>query len=77
VNHFLPVQKLVTKVRAGSKVKKVYDDPKTPYQRVIDAVEVDPKAQRKLRARHTTLDVVKLKQQLDQLLNTLIPTKQW
>jgi len=37
MNHFLPVQKLVTKVRDGSKVKKVYDNPKTLYQRVLDA----------------------------------------
>ena len=35
-NHFQPVMKLVEKVRIGSKVKKKYDNPKTPYQRLID-----------------------------------------
>jgi hypothetical protein len=77
VNHFLPVQKLVTKVHKGSKVKKVYDDPKTPYQRVLDSPQVSAKDKQKLRAIHAKLDVVKLKQQLDQLLDTLIPSKQW
>jgi hypothetical protein len=77
VNHFLPVQKLVTKVRAGSKVKKVYDDPKTPYQQGLDSPQVSAKDKQKLRAIHAKLDVVKLKQQLDQLLDTLIPSKQW
>ena len=41
VNSFLPVTKLVSKQRCGRKVKKVYDDPKTPYQRVLDSPDVD------------------------------------
>ena len=77
VNHFLPVQKLVTKVRDGRKVKKVYDDPKTPYQRVLDSPQVSPKDKRKLRAIHATLDVVKLKRQIDDLMDALTPSKQW
>ncbi len=77
VNHFLPVQKLVSKVREGSKVKKVYDDPKTPYQRVLDSPQVSPKDKRKLRAIHARLDVVVLKRQLDELMDVLTPSKQW
>jgi hypothetical protein len=77
VNHFLPVQKLVTKVRDGRKVKKIYDDPKTPYQRVLDSSQVSPKDKRKLRAIHATLDVVKLKRQIDELMEALTPSKQW
>ncbi len=77
VNHFLPVQKLVAKVREGSKVKKVYDDPKTPYQRVLDSDQVSDAAKRKLRAIHAKLDVVELKRQLDELLEHLTPSKQW
>jgi hypothetical protein len=77
VNHFLPVQKLVSKVREGSKVKKVYDDPKTPYQRVLDSPQVNRKDKRKLRALHAKLDVVELKRQIDELMETLTPSKQW
>jgi hypothetical protein len=77
VNHFLPVQKLVSKVRDGSKVKKVYDDPKTPYQRVLDSDQVSKDAKRRLRAIHAKLDVVALRRQLDALLEQLTPSKQW
>lgn len=30
-NHFLPVTKLLRTERHGSRVKKIYDAPKTPY----------------------------------------------
>ena len=77
VNHFLPVQKLVAKVRKGSKVKKVYDDPKTPYQRVLDSPQVSAKAKCNLRAIHAKLDIVELKRQIDEMIEVLTPTKQW
>jgi hypothetical protein len=77
VNHFLPVQKLLSKVREGSKIKKVYDDPKTPYQRVLDSAQVSSSDKRKLRAIHANLDVVALKRQLDALMDALSPSKQW
>ncbi len=77
VNHFLPVTKLVAKVRERSKVKKVYDDPKTPYQRVLDSPTVSEQAKRKLRALHAKLDVVELKRRIDEMSDALTPSKQW
>lgn len=77
VNHFLPVQKLVAKIRKGGKVKRVFDDPKTPYQRVLDSLEVSLNAKRKLRAIHAKLDVVELKRQMDELVRALTPSRQW
>lgn len=77
VNHFLPVQKLVSKGQHGSRIKKIYDDPKTPYQRVLDSAQVGEEAKARLRVVHAQLDVVELKQQIDQLLDALRPTKQW
>ena len=76
-NHFLPVTKLIKTEHHGSRVKKIYDAPKTPYQRVIDSAEVSDMAKGKLGREHTKLDVVQLKQQLDQLLAALKPTRQW
>ncbi len=35
VNFFLPSAKLVSKVRVGAKVRKIYDTPQTPYQRLM------------------------------------------
>lgn len=77
LNHFLPVTKLVQTERKGSRVQKIYDAPQTPYQRVLDAPEVDKTAKAKLRRDHAKLDVVLLKRQLDELLAALKPTRQW
>jgi hypothetical protein len=76
-NHFLPVTKLVKTERHGSRVKKIYDKPKTPYQRILDAPEVSNAVRAKLRRAHAKLDVVTLKGQVDPLLAALRPTRQW
>lgn len=67
-NHFLPVVKLVKKVREGSRVKRVFDEPKTPYQRLLDSPQLSDAAKAKLRAVHAKLDVVRLKQQINQMI---------
>jgi hypothetical protein len=36
-NYFQPSVKLIKKITIGSKVKKIYDDPKTPFQRLINS----------------------------------------
>jgi len=35
LNLYLPSVKLVKKVRVGAKVRRVYDAPQTPWQRVL------------------------------------------
>lgn len=77
VNHLLPVTKLMAKVRQGGKVKKVYDDLRTPYQRVLDSPQVSAKEKRKLRAVHARLDVVQLKREIDEMLDALTRSKAW
>jgi hypothetical protein len=77
VNHFLPVTKLVRKVRQGRRVKKIYDDPKTPYQRVLDSPLVGKPQKRQLRAIHAHLDVVELRRELDRKLDALNPSHPW
>ena len=69
------MQKLISKTRVGSQVKKVYDAPKTPYQRVLDSPTVSAEAQRQLRAIHQTLKLVELKQHLDRLVDALQPSR--
>ena len=66
--------KLLRKERHGSRTTRVYDEPKTPYQRVLDSPDVSQVAKAKLRAQHRTLDVVRLKQQIDKLLAELQAT---
>ncbi len=50
VNFFMPSMKLVEKTRNGARVYKRYDTPKTPYQRVLDAPQIDKKTKRGLKA---------------------------
>jgi hypothetical protein len=77
VNHFVPVQKLVSQVREGRKTRKVFDAYKTPHRRVLDSADVSEKAKRQLRTIHAALDVVRLKRQIDELLDDLMSSKQW
>ena len=77
VNHFLPIQKLVAKVRDGSRTRKIYDVLMTPYQRLLESPEVSTKDKRKLHAIHAKLDIVELKRQINEMVDALIPTKQW
>lgn len=77
LNHFLPITKLVKTERHGRRVKKSYDQPKTPYQRVLDSPDVSEQGKAKLRREHATLDVVLLKQEWNRRLAALKPTAQW
>jgi hypothetical protein len=58
-------------VRKGSKVKRLYDKPQTPYARVLASPEVSRKVKTHLRAVYQQLDVVALKQQIDHVLDQL------
>ncbi len=44
VNGYLPVMKLVGKERAGARVRKRYDTPRTPYRRADEAAVLDAPA---------------------------------
>jgi len=71
INFFMPVVKLKEKVRHGSKVTKKYDDPQTPYQRVLASPDVSAKIKANLRAQYASLDVVQLHRQIDRLVKQL------
>lgn len=70
-NLFQPVMKLIEKTRIGSKVIKKYDEPKTPYSRVLDHPSV-PKA-RKEQLSHLYRDTnpAELKRVMTQLQDRL------
>lgn len=40
-NFFLPSVKLIQKERIGSKTIKKHDDPKTPYQRIMESIYIN------------------------------------
>ena len=75
INFFKPVMKLKAKRRVGSKVKKIYDDPQTPYQRLMECDTLDAAAKKKLKATYKSLSLSKLKAELDRRLAALKPSR--
>ena len=73
-NFFLPVMKLRKKIRIGSKIRKVHDKATTPYRRILRARDVSKKVKDKLRAQYKALSLIKLKEQIDEVLKRLKPT---
>jgi hypothetical protein len=72
VNFFLPVMKLQEKVRIGSKVKRIYDEPQTPYARVLASPHVSEAHKAELRETYALLDLVQLRHQIDDLQSQLL-----
>lgn len=77
-NFFLPVMKLKSKERIGSKVKKRYDEPRTPYQRLLLSPDVSKKDKRRLREQYQKLNPAALKRQIEKRQDKLasMPTKE-
>lgn len=67
-NYFTPSLKLVKKERINSKVKKTYDEPKTPYQRLLDSDRLSLQEKRKLKEAYAGKNPFFLKQELDRKL---------
>lgn len=75
VNFFKPVMKLKARRRVGSKIKRIYDDPKTPYQRLLDCPALEATAKKQLRTIYASLSRSKLKAELDRRLAALKPSR--
>ena len=63
-NYFIPSQKCVSKTRIQSKVKKEYDKPKTPYQRVLESEFVKQNVKDRLSKTYKKLNPYKLQKSL-------------
>ncbi len=70
-NLFQPSAKLVKKTRIGSKVKRVYDDPKTPLERVIESKMGDPVKVARLEKLFDQLDPFELSKIVNQKLKII------
>jgi hypothetical protein len=73
-NFFLPVMKLKEKVRIGSKVKRIYDKPQTPYARVLSSTHIAEADKAELQEAYGYLDIASLKQRIDELQDQLLAT---
>jgi len=64
-NFFIPSMKLLRKTRIGGRIKKEYDDAKTPYQRLMDCPETTEDKREELRNKRATLNPFKLQDGLE------------
>jgi len=71
VNFFQPVQRVTTKERAGAKVKKHYDEPQTPYRRLLAAGVLDEAKRSELVTLYERLNPIRLQAQIDESLEAL------
>lgn len=73
-NYFQPVMKLERKERIGSKVKKTYDIPQTPYRRLLAAPGTTEPMRQRLQAEYATLNPAQLKREITRLQTLLRKT---
>lgn len=71
-NYFLPTMKLVSKERTGSRVKKLYDKPATPYKRVLASPDVQQSDKKRIRKIYSTLNPAQLKRNITSLQEKLL-----
>jgi len=72
VNFFQPSVKLISKTREGSKVKKHYDEPKSPYQRVLASPHVSEPCKQKLKEQFVMLNPAELHRKILRLQGKLL-----
>jgi len=72
VNFFMPSQKLIEKLRDGSRVTRRYDAPQTPYQRVVASPAIDAATKRRLKRHYATLNPAELKRRIETLQKKLL-----
>jgi len=70
-NFFQPTIKLIEKVREGGRIHRRYDEPKTPYQRVLESGQISKATSQRLRAQHDGLNVAELHRRIEALRNQL------
>lgn len=71
VNFFGPQQRLVTKTRDGSRVKRTYDLARTPYRRLLDSPHLSPQAKAALRRRYEAANPAELSREIARLQRAL------
>lgn len=74
---FVPSMKVKHKVidEKGRVIKKVYDQAKTPYQRIMESSAVPEEVKEALKEHYNRLSLVELKKKLDELFIRLFGGK--
>jgi hypothetical protein len=66
INFFQPSFKLIAKERIGNKTIKRYDAAKTPYQRVLERIDISLEAKARLMNLYVQLNPAELRRRIDQ-----------
>ena len=69
--------KLTEKTPEGSKVKKKYDKPQSPYQRLLLCSKTNENQKEKLRKTHTDLDPIELAKEIEKKLAVIFEKVDW
>ncbi len=70
-NFFQPTMKLVEKVREGGKVRRRYDLPRSPWQRLLESGQIRPAVKKQLNKQYESLNVAELHRQIEALRDRL------
>ena len=70
-NFFSPVMKLTRKERVGGRVKRKYDVPKTPYQRLIESEQISDEKKKELQIIYRSLNPAELKRKIEEKIHRL------
>jgi hypothetical protein len=73
-NFFSPSVKLIAKQRIGSKTIKHHDNPKTPYQRILDSPHIPPQIKNSLSKQLETLNPFVLRKAMEEKLKLIFNT---
>lgn len=72
MNYFRPSSKLKEKVRINGKVKKIYDNPKTPCQRLLESDKIPENEKEKLKSQFERLNPIKLQKAMEAKIKQFI-----
>jgi hypothetical protein len=70
-NFFLPTIKLASKTRVNGRIKRTYDQARTPYQRLMESRQIDRKTKQQLKATYESLNPAELQRCLSKLREQL------
>jgi len=71
-NFFSPVMKLKEKQRVGGRVKRKYDTPKTPYQRLLGSGQISNEKKKELQIIYRSLNPAELKRKIEEKTHRLL-----
>jgi len=72
LNYFYPSQKLIAKERIGSKIKKIYDEPLSPADRLLRHPDIPANVKVAVRTKLRSLNPVELSKEVDRLVALLL-----